>query len=91
MAAWRRYKRQEDGRSVYRWFEKGYTIASVVQGYFPNEANIRITGRGFSAIEVRGHKAVLLKLSDEALKQKFDNYIRSEKARKRKPLRRRRK
>ena len=79
-AKWKRYKRQEGG-NVFRWFEKGKTIASVVEGYFPTEANIRITGRGFDSIEIRGHKSVILKWSDAELMRKFDTYIKREKER----------
>lgn len=92
MSQWKRYKKQEGGK-VYRWFEKGYTIASVVEGYFPSEANIRITGHGFNAIEVRGHKSVILRFSNYELFRKFDMYIKREKEliKKKKPLKKRRK
>jgi len=79
-AKWKRYKKQEGG-NVFRWFEKGGTIASVVEGYFPEESNIRISGIGFDSIEVRGHKSVILKWSDAELTRKFDMYIKREKER----------
>lgn len=89
-AKWKRYKKQEGG-NVFRWFEKGETIASVVEGYFPTEANVRISGRGFNSIEIRGHKSVILKRSDAELTRNFDMHIKREKERikKKRPLKRR--
>lgn len=75
---WIRYKEQEKDK-VYRWYEKKDIIASVVQGYFEKEANIRITGPNFDAIEVRGHKMAILDKTDEELYKAFDRYIKEAK------------
>jgi len=74
MAKWVR-KRNQEGGKVYRWFEKGWTIASVVEGYFPDEANIRCSGHGFDSFEIRGHKSIILKMSDAELIRLFEKHI----------------
>jgi len=78
MATWKRNKRQEGGQ-VYRWFEKGETIASVVEGYFPNEANMRVSGRGFESFEIRGHKSAMLNKPDSEFTRIADKHIRERK------------
>ena len=66
LSTWMRYKENE-GDKVFRWYEtKGGNIASIVEGYFPNEANLRLTTKR-KAIEIRGHKSIMLSRSDNEL------------------------
>lgn len=65
----KRDKKQEDSK-VYRWFEnKNGDIVSVVEGYYPDEANIRVSsGKGkFDSFEIRGGKDIILGSSDEKI------------------------
>lgn len=73
---WKRIKRQE-GLPVFRWFERDGIIASVVEGYFPGEANIRVSDAlgGFESFEIRGHKSIILKMSDPQLIRLFEKHI----------------
>ena len=80
---WKRNKSQEGGK-VYRWFEKGWTIASVVEGYYPTEANMRVSGRGFDSFEIRGHKSTMLKMSDGEFIRIFEKHIKIRKDHKKK-------
>ena len=63
---WKRFK-DEENTQVFRWFQndKGH-ILSVVQGYLPDEANIRMIING-QRREIRGHKSLILKETDENL------------------------
>lgn len=60
---WVRYRDQEGG-AVVRWYEKKGVIASVVEGYFPTELNVRISTGRECLPEIRGHKSIMEKLSD---------------------------
>jgi hypothetical protein len=69
MFNFKRIKSQEFG-NVYRWYENDEgDIFSVVKGYSPFEANIRVSSaKGkFDSFEIRGHKDIILKKSDEEL------------------------
>jgi hypothetical protein len=79
----KRDKKQE-GYQVYRWYEnKNGDIVSVVEGYFPNEANMRISsGTGkFKSFEIRGSKSIMLDKSDEELIATANRFIEREKYR----------
>jgi hypothetical protein len=73
---WKRIKRQE-GLPVFRWYEKGGIIASVVEGYFPDEANVRVSDviGSFESFEIRGHKSIILKLSDPEILRVVEKHI----------------
>ena len=62
----KRIKREEGG-AVLKWFEDKDIIASMVQGDFPNEAELRISGKGFESFKSRGSRELMLKKSDKAL------------------------
>jgi len=65
-----RDKLQEDNRMVYRWYdgEKG-EIVSVVQGDFPDEVEIRVSGKDFDSFIVRGKKDLVLEKSDKEIEE----------------------
>ncbi len=64
---WIRDNKEED-KQVFRWFvnEERDIIASVVEGYFPNESNLRVSTSTdyFESFENRGHKSIMLKKND---------------------------
>lgn len=64
---WKRIKEEEEGQ-VYRWYEKeGDMVASLIEGYFPDEVTLRIR-IGFTRLpEVRGHKSIVLKETDKQI------------------------
>lgn len=82
MGQWTRTYEQEEG-AVKKWFEreKDGVIASVVEGYFPSEQNIRISGMDFESIEIRGHKSIIEKKSDDDLIEMVERAIRRQKKR----------
>lgn len=62
--------KNQEGDKVYRWFENEDIIASIVEGYFSNECNLRISFcwgkyKDIESIEVRGHKSIMLNRNDE--------------------------
>lgn len=65
-----RDKNQEDNISVFRWFENDDIIASIVQGYFSEECNLRVSFcwsdkfKDIPNFEIRGHKSIMLEWSD---------------------------
>lgn len=69
--------------NVYRWFENEDIIASVVEGYFSDECNLRITFcwgkyKGIDNIEVRGHKSIVLNWDDSQLLNHINRVIERE-------------
>lgn len=69
-----RREEQEDfnkGGKVYRWFENKNIVASIVEGYFYNEENIRVSFwnelQDLNSFEIRGSKEIIFKMSDEDL------------------------
>ena len=54
---WTRVKEQETEK-VFRWYEEGNDVVSIVEGYFPNELNFRFS-IGKNCHEIRGHKSVI--------------------------------
>ena len=72
----KRYRIQESGK-VKRWFEgKGGLIASVVEGDFAGETQLRISSNKMDSIMSRGKFDTL---SDEKLKKKIKMLIGREK------------
>jgi hypothetical protein len=60
--------KNEEGGEVYRWYEsEDGSIISVVEGYFPNEANVRVTHKDRDSFEIRGDKKIILGKSDEEI------------------------
>jgi len=74
---WTRDTVQENG-SVFRWYEKGDIIASIVETQFPNEAEYRISGN-FGSLSSRGDKHKILGNSDARNIKKIETLIRREK------------
>ena len=68
----------QEGNQVFRWYEKGKIIASLVQGDFSNEAEWRISGN-FGSLESRGGKNIMLKKSDSQNIDTIESLIRREK------------
>ena len=66
MNKWKRIKSQED-KIVYRWFENKDIIVSIVEGYFPSELNIRVSGDKFDSFEIRGNKQIIQQKTDEQI------------------------
>jgi hypothetical protein len=75
---WIRDEAQESG-AVLRWYEKGKTIASVVEGDIPGEAEFRISGKGFDGISARGGKDIILRSSDKENIRRIEMLISREK------------
>lgn len=76
--SFQRIKQEENGTQVYRWFEnKDGDIISVVEGYFPSEANIRVSsGKDkFNSFEIRGGKDLILSKSDEQIVESAERSI----------------
>jgi hypothetical protein len=76
---WERAPSMEDV-DVYRWYDgPGGAIASVVKGYFPGEANLRISGGTLKhPIEIRGHKAAWERMSDADVIRHIKKHIKQE-------------
>ena len=79
---WIRDKSQEEYQ-VFRWYEhpRREIIASVVEGYFPTELNLRISSEkeNIDRIEVRGSKSIMEKRSDEHFINTIESMIEREK------------
>jgi hypothetical protein len=69
----------QENYSVFRWYEKGETIASLVQGDIEDEAEWRISGKGFDSIQARGNKELMLRRTDAHNIAKIETLIRREK------------
>ena len=68
----------DENSNVFRWYEKGNTTASLVQGDHENEAEWRISGN-FGSLESRGGKNLMLKKSDAQNIRIIETLIRREK------------
>ena len=80
----KRIKSQEE-QSVFRWFENKNIIASLVEGYFPEECNFRISfcwgdllKYDLKSIEIRGSKSIILKKTDKEMKEYLERVIKRE-------------
>jgi hypothetical protein len=74
MAKWKRIKAQEDikhGGNVYRWFERGDDVMSVVDRGLPGEVEMRICSdkikRTNGCLMIPGHASIVLKRTDAEL------------------------
>jgi len=67
--------KEQEGFQVLRWFEGGGIIASLVKGDFPEEIELRISGRGFNSFIVRGSKEIALKESDKGMIKRINRAI----------------
>lgn len=74
---WKRDTSQET-YDVLRWYEKGETIASLVNGDIEGEAEWRISGKGFDSISARGGKDIMLRKSDIDNVRRIEMLIRRE-------------
>jgi hypothetical protein len=80
---WLRDTNQEDGKVVFRWYEKqkGGIIASLVKGEIANEGEWRISGDNLDSIESRGDINLMERKSDENNIRTVESLIRREKMR----------
>jgi len=76
---WIRDTSEEDGSIVYRWYEKPEEgiIASIVQSRdFPNETELRASGKKFDSFFSRGSKSIMLSRSDKEMIKSIEMLIR---------------
>lgn len=72
----RKQEHENDGSSVKYWAEdvNNGIIASLIDGYFPNEMNLRISIRN-DTFEIRGHRSIMGTLNYDEFEKRANMHI----------------